>query len=136
MGEKLWFKNKPSLRDSSDVFLELFLPLIHASISMHASFKHANKLLMYWSVLGFFCGVSDNDNNSHSLYEDVGHGWKTPQDYKCLENSVTTPIANARKFACSVNCNLYFFCKQIKILILEKSKRVPPVKSFRFITKN
>lgn len=120
-------------------FRSYFCPLImHLSVHIYAPSLQACKLALVVLVCAWFClQALRYGSNSDSLYEDVGCGWKTPEGYKCFENNFTIPIDTCKEIWLLCELCSIIFHRQIKVLILERSKSrwVPPVKSFRFITR-
>lgn len=115
-------------------FRSYFCPLImHLSGRIYTLLcKHANWLCV---CAGLCLWALRYGSSNDLLYEDVGHGWKTPESYKCLENNVTIPNDRCKEIWLLCELCSIIFHKKIKILTLEKSKCIPPVKSFRFIRK-
>lgn len=66
--------------------------IVHLYVRIYAPSLQACKLALDVLVCAQFClWALRYGNSNQSLYEDMGHGWKTPEGYECLENNITIP---------------------------------------------
>jgi len=97
--------------------------IIHLSVCIYTLSLQAWKLALDVLVCAWFCLWALRYGSSNELfYEDMGHGWKSPEGYECLGNNPTSPTTCARKSDCSVNRALYFSTNKSSYLYSKKSK--------------